>query len=380
MVVLIPSYQPDQRLVGLVHALRRADPATPIIVIDDGSGTAYQPIFDTVAGLGAAVLTHQVNQGKGTALKTGFSYAERVHSGAPVVCADSDGQHGIDDIAAVAAAVAQNERAGRLRTMVLGARQFTGPVPSRSRFGNALTRRLFLLVTGLDLRDTQTGLRGYPAALLGWLRTVPGDRFEYELEVLLRAEGAAIAIVEVPIATVYLDENASSHFRPVVDSLRVYAPLLRFAASSIMAFVTDLVGVLILMALTGNLLVSVVGARVTSATLNFLTNRRLVFRRGGDGAVSRSAIRYAGLVVAIMAANYALLSVLTSAIGLPLVLAKVLTEVSLFLASYAAQRRFVFAGRPSTVREESSVSTAPPDPGPAAPTVPAAAWYETANT
>lgn len=368
MVVLIPSYEPDHRLVDLVGALRRADPAALIIVVDDGSGPAYQPLFGQVAALGATVLTHMVNRGKGAALKTGFAYAEQAHPESAVVCADSDGQHGIADIAAVAAAVAGIERTGRLRTLVLGAREFTGPVPSRSRVGNAVTRRLVLLVTGLDLRDTQTGLRGYPAALLGWLRSVPGERFEYELEVLLRAEGAAVAIVEVPIATVYLDANASSHFRPVVDSMRVYAPLLRFAASSIAAFLTDFLGVLVLVALTGNLLLSVVGARLVSATANFVTNRRFVFGRQGQGGISRSAIRYAGLVVAILAANYVLLAVLTGAFGLSLVLAKMLTEGSLFLVSYAAQRRFVFSG------------AVPPGLTCPIGSTPAQTWCETAST
>jgi putative flippase GtrA len=223
--------------------------------------------------------------------------------------------------------------------MVLGARQFSGPVPSRSRLGNGLTRRLFFLATGIDLTDTQTGLRAYPAELLGWLCEVEGERFEYELELLLRARDAGHAIVEVPISTVYLDGNASSHFRPVRDSARVYAPLVRFAASSALAAAIDYALLFVLHGLTGSLAVAVVGARVTSAGVNYATNRRFVFRRGGP----TSAPRYAALVAAILAANWALMHTFVVVLGAGLLLAKLVTETLLLFVSYAVQQRYVFA-------------------------------------
>ncbi len=206
-----------------------------MLVVDDGSGPDFREVFDATAALGAVVVRHEVNRGKGRALKTGFHHAAALWPGEDVVCADSDGQHTPADVLAVAEKVAASRTA-----MVLGARQFTGPVPSRSRLGNGLTRRLFFLTTGIDLTDTQTGLRAYPAEMLGWLCEVDGERFEYELELLLRARDAGHAIVEVPISTVYLDDNASSHFRPVRDSARVYAPMVRFAASSALAAVDRL--------------------------------------------------------------------------------------------------------------------------------------------
>lgn len=140
----------------------------------------------------------------------------RARPGEPVVCADCDGQHTPADIARIAALVAPG-------TMVLGGRRFTGPtsggpVPLRSKVGNAVSRWLFGAVAGVGVHDTQTGLRAYPADLLPWLQSVPGDRFEYEFSLLLRASGAGVLIVEVPIETIYLDANASSHFRPVQDS------------------------------------------------------------------------------------------------------------------------------------------------------------------
>jgi glycosyltransferase involved in cell wall biosynthesis len=344
VIVLIPSYEPDERLVSLVDDLRTSAPDVHVLVVDDGSGPAYRPVFDRVRRPGCTVLTYQGNRGKGCALKTGFAYAQRHLPDRHVVCADSDGQHSVADVLRVAAALAA-QPPDRPAT-VLGVRRFTGPVPVRSALGNRVTARVFHLATGLRLRDTQTGLRGYPAALLPWLRAVPGERFEYELNLLLRAAAEGLPVEELEIATIYLDANASSHFRPLADSVRVLAPLLLFSLSSLSAFVLDTVALLVLHALTGSLLGSVVGARLLSAGTNFTVNRRLVFRRaGGAGSqvpAGRSALRYAVLAVVLLAGNYLLLRVLTG-LGLGLLGAKVVTEGVVYLASFEAQRRFVFA-------------------------------------
>ncbi|MGV1006122.1 MAG: GtrA family protein, partial [Candidatus Nanopelagicales bacterium] len=227
--------------------------------------------------------------------------------------------------------------------MVLGARQFAGAVPFRSRLGNEATAWAVRFTSGLRLADTQTGLRGYPAALLPWLLSVPGDRYEYELSALLAAQAQGIRIVELPIETVYHDGNAGSHFRPLADSARVYAPLLRFAASSLAAAVIDFVGLLALMAATGNLLMAVVGARVISATVNFAVNRRLVFRQPRSASLTSAASRYAALAIGLLICNFLLMWTLTS-LGLALLAAKLLTETVLYLTSFAVQHRVVFRG------------------------------------
>lgn len=331
MIVLIPAYEPGPTLVDLVRALA---PRT-VVVVDDGSGPAYAPVFAAVRRLGAEVLTLDRNRGKGVALKTGFAHIRRHHPGRDVVCADSDGQHRAVDIEAVAARVAASGAA-----MVLGSRRFTGPVPARSRLGNAVTRVAFRLVTGVALGDTQTGLRAYPARMLPWLAGVGGDRFEYEQRLLLRACRDGLPIDEVPIATVYLAGNASSHFRPVRDSLRVYRPLLAFAASSLLAFAVDTVTVLVLAALTGGLVLPAIAARVLSATVNYTVNRSYVFGPGRP----RSAWRYAALAASLLAVNIVLLEGLTMLTG-SVPVAKLATEALLFAASFVAQRFLVFPGR-----------------------------------
>lgn len=345
MIVLIPSYEPDERLVRLVADLRASAPDVHVLVVDDGSGPAYRAVFDRVRGAGCTVLTYPGNRGKGCALKTGFAYAERQHPGEAVVCADSDGQHSVADILRVAAAVAA-QGPDRPAT-VLGWRSFQGSVPARSVIGNRATARFFHLATGLRLRDTQTGLRGYPAVLLPWLRSVRGERFEYELNLLLRAAAERLPVEEVEIATIYLDANASSHFRPVADSARVLAPLVRFSLSSLSAFVVDTAALLALHAWTGSLGVAVVGARLLSAAMNFAVNRRLVFAGGARRApVGRAAVRYGALAGLLLGASYLLLATLT-ALGLGLLPAKLATEALLYLVSFQVQRQLVFGAVPA---------------------------------
>ncbi len=334
MVVLIPAYEPGDSLVQLVKQLRSHPETATMVVVDDGSGPDYDEIFALSRIHGATVLRYGTNRGKGFALKTGFAYIRTHYRDQVVVCADSDGQHRVADIINVASQVDPHTQ-----EMVLGGRRFTGEVPLRSAFGNKVTAWLFRVLTGINVGDTQTGLRAYPPTVLEWLESVPGDRFEYELSLLLQAKRAGIAIREVEIETVYLHGNASSHFRPIVDSWRVYKPLLAFAGSSLAGFAVDFVALLLLMALTGNLLVSVVVARLISATVNYLLNRHAVFR-DGDGS---SPLRYAALAGVILGANYILMSVLTGL--LPLVVAKILTEVTLFGVSFTAQRALVFTRR-----------------------------------
>lgn len=336
LVVLIPAYQPDERLPRLVARLRGQDPGCAVLVVDDGSGPDYAGVFAAARARGAEIVTRTVNQGKGEALRRGLARAASHWPRADVVCADADGQHTPADIAAVAARVRATGR------MTLGVRRFTGPVPLRSRIGNDVTALLFRAATGWALGDTQTGLRGYPAGRLDWLQEVAGDRYEYELAALLRAHDLGMEVEEMEIATVYEPGNTSSHFRPLHDSLRIYAPLLAFMGASLAGFAIDWLGVMVIVALGGDLLVAALGARILSGTANFLLNRRVF--RAAPGTVGRTALRYTTLALALVGASYMALWALTG-LGVPLGLAKIIGDTSIYLVSYIVQRRLVFRER-----------------------------------
>ena len=336
MYVLIPAYQPDARLPRLILELHRADPSTKIVVVDDGSGQKFSDIFEASATAGAHVISYENNRGKGYALREGFTWIRDVASDSQecVVTADADGQHTLNDIFRVGRTCTDTGKS------VLGVREFVGHVPARSRIGNTATSALFWLATGWKLKDTQTGLRAFPVALLPALLEVQGDRYEYELRVLLHLAKFRHPVTQIPIETIYEAGNPTSHFRPLQDSARIWAPLLKFAASSGVATIIDYVLVLVLNALTGALFFPVIAARLVSASVNFAMNRR-VFEATGV-PLRRSALRYAALAVAVIAGSYTILAVLTG-IGMPLWIAKIIADTTMYLVSYSAQSRYVFA-------------------------------------
>ena len=336
MYVLIPAYQPDARLPRLILELHRADPSTKIVVVDDGSGQKFSDIFEASATAGAHVISYEHNRGKGYALREGFTWIRDVAGDSPecVVTADADGQHTLNDIFRV------GRRCTDTGKSVLGVREFVGHVPARSRIGNTATSALFWLATGWKLKDTQTGLRAFPVALLPALLEVQGDRYEYELRVLLHLAKFRHPVTQIPIETIYEAGNPTSHFHPLQDSARIWAPLLKFAASSGVATIIDYVLGLVLNALTGALFFPVIAARLVSASVNFAMNRR-VFEATGV-PLRRSALRYAALAVAVIAGSYTILAVLTG-IGMPLWIAKIIADTTMYLVSYSAQSRYVFA-------------------------------------
>lgn len=360
--ILIPAYEPDEKLLNLIVQLKRV-PKLRLVIVDDGSGETFRPIFDMAEAVGCTVLRHDRNRGKGRALKTGFRYLLESGETGGVVCADSDGQHLPEDIMRVAAALREPGRG-----LVLGSRRFSGKVPFRSRFGNTVTRLVFSFTTGMKIYDTQTGLRGYSAGLLEWLCQVPGERFEYEMNMLLEAKRQGCRIEEIFIDTVYLENNKSSHFRPLADSVRVLLPILLFSASSVLSAALDFVLLLLLQALGGSLAFAVIGSRICSSVFNYTMNRKYVFARGsragsvhpgvgfravshtgaaavhgtGSAKLYTSMSRYFTLVIIVLLLNLGLMHLYHVAFGIPLIAAKLLTETSLFLFSYWAQRKYVY--------------------------------------
>ena len=220
IALVIPVCDPDEaRFPSLVRRLR-ADFAH-IVVVDDGSARG-RAAFDDVRGDVDAVLIHENNRGKGAALRTAFAWVrENLPRMVGVVTVDGDGQHDPEDVRRVAEELARETNGG----LVLGVRSFAGDVPFRSRLGNFWTRGLFHLITGLSVSDTQTGLRGIPAALLPRLLAIPGDRYEYEIRMLADVRRHPTPPREVSVRTIYLDGNAASHYRPLRDTFRTQLAL-----------------------------------------------------------------------------------------------------------------------------------------------------------
>lgn len=358
MIIMIPAYKPDYSLVVLCTEL--ADEAhsrgacIQLLVIDDGSGPEFAPIFDRVRDTQrtpVTVLELPENRGKGGALRAGFEWVKLHHPGHSVVTADADGQHLPADILTVGAATESYKLVGT-RAIVLGVRTLDEQktagqkVPLRSRIGNAATVGFFALATGRKIVDTQTGLRGFTPDVLDWVVNVPGNRYEYEFNTLLRATRIDIVIDQVPIVKVYEPGNPTSHFRPVHDSLQVYAPLIIFLAASFAGFITDILALLFFVSCGLHMVASVIGARVFSASVNFIINRWAMDDGGKRPSAHSSVVRYSTLALVILALNAGLLEVLTWA-GIHLLIAKILVELTLIPISFAVQKRWVFSAASS---------------------------------
>lgn len=223
-IVLIPAYQPDEKLLSTLEALDALN--FGLVVVDDGSGKDYDDIF-IQAGKYARVIRYAVNRGKGGALKQGIRCIRKCFPNCRyLITADADGQHSPSDIANLSKRLMEGEH-----RFVIGSRAFVGEVPLRSRFGNSLTRQVFALVSGVRVQDTQTGLRGFDRSLFDWLLSIPGNRYEYEMNVLMSAARDQIEIDEISIQTIYENDNSTSHFDPIKDSIKIYKEILKFAIS-----------------------------------------------------------------------------------------------------------------------------------------------------
>lgn len=355
---LIPAYEPDGRLLELIEDA--VAEGFQVIVVDDGSSDDRQKYFKQAEYM-ATVLHHPENKGKGAALKTGFArIASMCEADDVVVTLDADGQHTMQDALNVCA-----ESCTHPDSLILGSRALAENVPLRSRLGNTVTRFVYRLAAGVNVHDTQTGLRAFSCNLLPWMLEIKGDRYEYEMNVLLECPKADIPIREVPIRTIYLDDNKSSHFDTVKDSIRIYKEILKFSASSLVSFIIDYLLYSVMVLLTAgigaeiSLVISNVTARLVSATVNYNINRRYVFgadnengndensiktgtKAGRKRIISHPAVQYTLLAISILVGNTLVLSLLVEILGMNRLVAKLITELFFFIFSYLVQRNGIF--------------------------------------
>lgn len=333
-IALIPAYKPGEKLIELCRDLFEL--GFRVVVVNDGSGEEYSELFRSAAEY-ALILRHDENMGKGKALKTGLKCIRNVFIPPyTVVTLDADGQHSVEDAAAVT-----EESRHHPDSLILGTRSFKGKVPLRSRMGNIITRTVFKVSTGSSISDTQTGLRAFSDKLINTMTDIQGERYEYEMNVLMHCARNKIEMKEVPIETIYVGNNESSHFNTVTDSFRIYREILWFSASSLASFFLDYALYCALFGISGSVSFSNVTSRIFSATANYTLNKKLVF--ASKGAVAESALRYAMLAVFILICNTTLLRSFVYFYGINAYVAKIVTEIMMFVVSYTVQKKFVFS-------------------------------------
>lgn len=361
--VVLPSLDPDEKLQGVIDGLLEQG-FTDIILVNDGSKKENLHYFEEAAkDARVQLLHHEVNKGKGAALKTAFRwFLENRPDGKGVVTVDGDGQHHPEDTKACALNTLETGR------ITLGVRDFSGKdVPARSRFGNNLTSLIFKVFVGMKIDDTQTGLRAFSRKDVEALTEVAGDRFEYETNMLLYMKQEKMAYDQVKIRTVYIEENKTSHFHPIRDSFRIYKLIfghfVKYGISAVVSAVIDgglvwLFNVLLHKHLVGLALTAVVtaSARTISSVCNFFINKKLVFK--DQSSTWRAMAKYYMIAVPNMLLQvfmnelgYRLLGIEAAQSFLRLVIHYAMMAV-LFIVTYALQRKWVFAGKKKETRNE----------------------------
>ena len=353
--VVLPSLDPDEKLIAVVDGLLEYG-FSDIILINDGSKQENLHYFLDLAAQHPEItlLHHEVNKGKGAALKNAFRFfLENRPEGFGVITVDGDNQHHPADTRACC------EHMLKTGHTVLGCRDFNQEdVPARSSFGNKTTSMIFKIFVGMTISDTQTGLRAIPRPVLEELVEVYGDRFEYETNMLLAFKTKGIVFDEVKIRTVYIEENKSSHFRVIHDSWRIYKLILahffRYTLSSLVCFVVDSSMVFLLTKILGAVLtdpllsgIATVGARTVSSLINFFMNKKLVFQ--SNVSTARSMLRYYALALPQLAVQWVLNQGIYTLFGITetqaaaRTLIHILVMTVLFIVSFTIQQRWVFA-------------------------------------
>jgi glycosyltransferase involved in cell wall biosynthesis len=338
IAVLIPAYNPSDELASFVKRLALAK-VRAVIVVNDGSDPRCGPTFQKLQGERVVLLKHAANLGKGAALKTGLDYTCSNFDGLiGVVTADADGQHLVEDVLKVARSLESQPE-----SLVIGTRTFERDVPLRSIIGNTCTKVLFRLLTGKRVSDTQSGLRGIPIRFVPKLLGIQANGYEFELEMLLAAKHGNRSIVEQQVRTVYIDSNRSSHFHVLRDSMKIYFVLFRFMLASLMTAAVDYIVFIIALSIASNIFFSLYLARAIALAVNYTAVKNLVFFSDQKHRVVFP--RYVCLVIVNGLIAYAMIRYLVASFALKVVVAKIISELIIYLGNFAIQRDFIFSSR-----------------------------------
>ncbi len=323
IAVVIPAWQPDHRLLELARSLVPFGFAA-IVVVNDGSSPEHEPVFEQLRTIPSVVVLHHArNRGQGCAVRTGLRYAlDNLPAMTGAVTADADGQHAVADMVRIAEALMADPA-----RLVLGVRTFGAGVPLRCRFGNIVTQYAFRFLSGCTIVDTQTGLRAIPRQWIPEILRVEGSRFEFAVSLLARVCRRGVPLAQMPIATIYIDQNRSSHFKPLRDSVRIYLHLLRCYAALLLAACIDLTAFLAVWAATASIALAMLAGRLAAVAC--------VAVAAGSGGKGRLGRRIACLAVSGIL-SFAVLTALAGPLHWNVVAAKIVSEFAVYFALDAA--------------------------------------------
>lgn len=350
-VVVIPSLGPDDNMLNYVNELIEKG-FSKILLINDGSDDEDERYYRNLLDKHTDVIhyvKHNVNEGKGRALKTGFHYILNTFTNdeiTGVVTADADGQHSVKDTINVALKLIETE------TYVLGCRNFNAEnIPPKSEFGNKVTTFVFKQLYGKKITDTQTGLRGLPFNELKFIIPLIGEKFDYEINMLIHMVTSIKDIEEVEIDTIYFDSNRATHFDAVKDSIKIYKIMFKqfflYTGSGLLSFIVDVSFFTLFITLFGlngvvtqAIFLSTLLARILSSLLNYNLNKNVVFKNSENNKTI--FVKYYALCIMQMLLSWFLVSQVFTRSTIYITLIKIFIDILLFLISFQIQKKWVF--------------------------------------
>ena len=330
--ILVPSYNPDENTMDeFLKELKKE--FKNILIINDGS--INKMYFDKLKEEGYEIITNYVNLGKGRALKNGINYILNTYKKTEgIITCDCDGQHTVKDIKKIANKLSKDKD-----ELILGVRKFNkNDIPFRSKFGNNITKFVFKKFVGLSISDTQTGLRGMNRNLMIRFLDTFGERYEYETKVLIKCKTDDIKIVEVPIETIYINNNSMSHFNPVKDSFIIYKLFTSYILSSFSSFIIDLILFLMMFLFSKNIILSTLYSRLISSVWNYFINANLVFKNMD----LKSIIMYYILVIIQMFISAISVLFIYNIVNSNILIIKIIVDTVLFFVNYFVQKNIIF--------------------------------------
>lgn len=335
--IVVPTLDPEEDIMNsFLEELKKE--FSNILVINDGSKQEHDKFFEELEKKGIEVIKHYKNFGKGRALKNAFNYLLNRYSKIEgVITCDCDGQHSVNDIKKCVEELLKNKD-----KLILGVRNFDKDnVPPKSKYGNKITRNIFKIFIGLDVSDTQTGLRGIGKDLMVKFLDLSGERYEYETNMLIECKEESISLDEVEIETIYLNSNANSHFNPLRDSIMIYKLFMRYFIVAFSSFLLDIIlfsSVLGLLHINSKILAATILARIVSSIYNYIVNSNLIFK---DMSV-RSLVKYYILVVIQMFISGCFVTYLYSLLGINVIFIKLIVDFLIWIINLFIQREFIF--------------------------------------
>lgn len=342
VVVIIPAYKPDKKIMSAFMEKLEKN-FEKIVIVDDGSGEEYQPFFQEYHKKGMTVLRNHINLGKGRAIKYAFNYCLNTYDTmVGTVTADCDGQHSVEDIKKCCQSLIKNPE-----SLIIGTRNFDlENVPFKSRYGNKITRNMFSIFVGIKITDTQSGLRAFGKSTMKKFLDVSGERYEYETNMLIACKEKEIKIEEVPIKTIYIGENETSHFNPIRDSILIYKLFIKYIMASLSSFLVDILLFTLVLKLLPeinfgmitSIVIASLLARTASSIYNFKINEKIVFKNKSKN----SLIKYFILVIIQMFVSAFVVSGLFKMTHLNSTLLKIMVDLVIFVINFIIQREWVF--------------------------------------